>query len=566
MSEVDYKKFIQSTKVNKNIIKQKKVSKFQTLHSTKKNNLENENRNKFSEDKFLQTYVDTTVERKKASSKKKKMSLLEGQIATKMEIKKYIEWSGVYKWTGLNLEQRKEKLIYDIKKTHYEEYMIDDEFIYPRGIDYVQKVILFTHRRIQYLDLTGVDIQKEYERMDLVWTIEWAKRFSQNDYLKFHFFDDLNFVTYEISLKQFLNICNKRPKEFYKIKNNAGELFGKKRGTERVLTYVECNYILKNYWCKSYTRILSISISEIDLELLQKEYEFIKHEKKLKTRTPNTNQTANSSNLINVSELNLKQSRLSKLKKYIYKNHPSQKELFYDSKTNSYYITRDMYQWYKQIYCSSTTDYELFQKDFQYYREYIRRKNIYLQNNLIAIDNYKTIKKIWRCTEIEYECYLSLFEYKYGKKNLTSYEYEETFKELMLRHIIFIKNEHEKNTSSQSKKRKTLYTKIENLTFLGIYDGYVENLKAINNHIEVYVHTSYSENLEFIKINLNLDSIKREDKKMLMQFLAKGVSIRFEVSQDKKSGTGVLKSFTIRQVLQFDREEKNGKLEYRCII
>ncbi|WP_407386402.1 hypothetical protein, partial [Holdemanella porci] len=135
----------------------------------------------------------------------------------------------------------------------------------------------------------------------------------------------------------------------------------------------------------------------------------------------------------------------------------------------------------------------------------------------------------------------------------------------MLRHILFIKNEHEKKVSSQSKKRKTLYTKIENLTFFGIYDGYIENLKAINNYIEVYVHTSYSENYEFIKINLNLDSIKQENKKMLMQFLAKGVSIRFEVSQDK-SGTGVLKSFTIRQVLQFDREMKNGKLEYRCII
>ncbi|WP_288535736.1 hypothetical protein [uncultured Holdemanella sp.] len=47
--------------------------------------MKNEDRNKFSENKFLQTYVDTTVERKK-------ISLLEEQIATKMEIKKYIEW------------------------------------------------------------------------------------------------------------------------------------------------------------------------------------------------------------------------------------------------------------------------------------------------------------------------------------------------------------------------------------------------------------------------------------------------------------------------------------------
>lgn len=136
----------------------------------------------------------------------------------------------------------------------------------------------------------------------------------------------------------------------------------------------------------------------------------------------------------------------------------------------------------------------------------------------------------------------------------------------MLRHIAFIKNEYEKKTSSQSKKRKTLYTKIEDLTFFGIYDGYVENLKATNNHIEIYIHTSYSENLELIKINLNLDWIKQENKRMFMQFLAKGVSIRFKVLQDKQSKEGVLDSFTIRQVLQFDREVKNGKLEYRCII
>lgn len=80
------------------------------------------------------------------------------------------------------------------------------------------------------------------------------------------------------------------------------------------------------------------------------------------------------------------------------------------------------------------------------------------------------------------------------------------------------------------------------------------------------IHTSYSENLELIKINLNLDWIKQENKKMFMQFLAKGVSIRFKVLQDKQSKEGVLDSFTIRQVLQFDREVKNGKLEYRCII
>ena len=558
MAEVSYKNFLKSTKANNH----KKNSKYSSFQNTKKISISNQN--KLSEKKVRHTYL---VQQKKVdSSKKKKMSLLEGDVAKKFEIKEFIKWCGVYKWTGLNLEERKNKLIYDINKIHFEEHMIDDEYIYPRGIDYVQKVILFTHRRIQYLNLTSAEIKKEYENMDLVWTLEWFEIFSYNEELKINSINDSAFKDREISLKNFLTLCQKNRKEFYKIRDGLGNLFGTIKGRERFLNYEECEIILKKNWMKSYVRILSILIGEVDMEMLRKEYAFIRFEKRIKNKTIKANEVLKDEDLIRLDSLYLNKVHLSKLKKYIYKNHPMQKEIVYNSATNSYYITKNAYQWYEQIYCSAKTNYELFQKDLQYHKEYIHSKNIYLQNNLIAIDNYKTIKKIWRLTEIEYECYLSLFEYKYGKKNLTSYEYEETFKELMLRHIIFIKNEHEKKTSSQSKKRKTLYTKIENLTFFGIYEGYVENLKAINNHIEVYVHTSYSENLEFIKINLNLDSIKREDKKMLMQFLAKGVSIRFEVFQDKQSGVGVLESFTVRQVLQFVREVKNGKLEYRCII
>lgn len=558
MAEVSYKNFLKSTKANNH----KKNSKYSSFQNTKKINISNQN--KLSEKKVRHTYL---VQQKNVdSSKKKKMSLLEGNVAKKIEIKEFIKLCGVYKWTGLNLEERKNKLIYDINKIHFEEHMIDDEYIYPRGIDYVQKVILFTHRRIQYLNLTSAEIKKEYENMDLVWTLEWFEIFSYNEELKINSINDSAFKDREISLKNFLTLCQKNRKEFYKIRDGLGNLFGTTKGRERFLTYEECEIFLKKNWMKSYVRILSILIGEVGVETLRKEYGFIRFEKKVKNKTLKANDVLKKADLIGLDSLYLNKVQLSKLKKYIYKNHPLQKEFVYDSETNSYYITRDMYQWYEQIYCYSKTNYELFQKDLQYHKDYIHSKNIYLQNNLIATDDYKMVKKIWRLTEIEYECYLSLFEYKHGKKILTSYEYEEAFKELMLRHIIFIKNEHEKKTSSQSKKRKTLYTKIEYLTFFGIYDGYVENLKAINNHIEIYVHTSYSENLEFIKINLNLDSIKQEAKKMLMQFLAKGVSIRFEVFQDKQSGVGVLESFTVRQVLQFVREEKNGKLEYRCII
>lgn len=44
----------------------------------------NENRNKFSENKFLQTYVDTTVERKNI--------IIRGADSNKNGNEKYIEW------------------------------------------------------------------------------------------------------------------------------------------------------------------------------------------------------------------------------------------------------------------------------------------------------------------------------------------------------------------------------------------------------------------------------------------------------------------------------------------
>lgn len=408
MAEVSYKNFLKSTKANN----QKKNSKYSSFQNTKKINISNQN--KLSEKKVKHTYL---VQQKNVdSSKKKKMSLLEGNVAKKIEIKEFIKWCGVYKWTGLNLEERKNKLIYDINKIHFEEHMIDDEYIYPRGIDYVQKVILFTHRRIQYLNLTSAEIKKEYENMDLVWTLEWFEIFSYNEELKINSINDSAFKDREISLKNFLTLCQKNRKEFYKIRDGLGNLFGTTKGRERFLNYEECEIILKKNWMKSYVRILSLLIGEVGVETLRKEYGFIRFEKKVKNKTLKANEVLKKADLIGLDSLYLNKVQLSKLKKYIYKNHPLQKEFVYDSETNSYYITRDMYQWYEQIYCYSKTNYELFQKDLQYHKDYIHSKNIYLQNNLIAIDDYKMVKKIWRLTEIEYECYLSLFEYKHGKK------------------------------------------------------------------------------------------------------------------------------------------------------
>ena len=114
--------------------------------------------------------------------------------------------------------------------------------------------------------------------MDLAWTLQWVDRyrFKFEEQVKPYFLEDTNNECYTITCKDFFSLCNKKSKEFYKIKNKDGELFGFKQKKERMLTYKDCEYILKKYWLKSYIQILSVLIGEVDLEQLQCEYAFIK--------------------------------------------------------------------------------------------------------------------------------------------------------------------------------------------------------------------------------------------------------------------------------------------------
>lgn len=551
MAEVSYKNFLKSTKVNN----QKKIFKYPSIqnHNFKKENLRH-------------TYV---VQQKEVdSSKEKKMSLLDGCVATKMEVKKYIKWCGVYQWTGLTLDERRDKLIEKLNDLHIEEHMIDEDYIYPRGIDYIQKVILFTHRRIQYLDLSSAEIKKEYEQMDLVWTLNWFKIFSNNEKLKLNFMNDSDFKDREIPLKKFLTLCQKRRKEFYKVRDTSGNLYGKIKGRERFLSYEECNVILKNHWMKSYVRILSILIGELEQETLQKEYSFIRFEKKLKNKTQKSNGFFAKPKMISLDGLNLNSHRLSALKKYIYKNHPIQKELIYNSETKNYYITKEAYEWFRNIYCSSNKTYERIQNDFFCHQKYFQERFIYIENEQLDL-KYANIKKVWNLTEIEYECYIGLGKFKLEKEMLTSCEYENLFVELKLRHLAFERNIRAENERKKGvkKRRKTMYTQIQYLSFLGAYDGIVANLKTMAHYVEVYIETSYSAELEYLKIKLDLNWFTRNDRIILMQFLKKGVSIQFEVSKNQITGDVELDSFTVRQIACFERIDKeDGDITYKLNI
>lgn len=559
MEGVDFKKFAQISKANKASHNAKPVPKYPTFQGTKKVNYQH--KNKLSENKVRHTFV--VESQKKDLSKQKKMSLLDGKQAVKLEIEKYIKWSGVYQWTGLNLEERKEKLIEKLNDLHSEEKMIDNEFIYSRGIDYVQKVILFTHRRVQYLNLNCAEIKKEYEQMNLVWTLDWINKFSNIEELKIYFLNNSKYGLKEIALKDFLILCWKTQKEFYKIRTSSGDLYGFKKGKVRYLKYSECESILKNHWMKSYSRILSVIIGELDISVLQKEYGFIRFEKKLINRTCNINDIDVKDNIVSLKSLDINSHQLSLLKKYIYKNHPLQKELVYDSSTNEYYFSKEGYEWFNNIYCVSNKMYQRIQTDLIWHQEYFRKRMMYLQNEYLDLA-YSNVKNIWKLTELEYECYMSLGEFKLKKDNLNYEDYENLFVELKLRHLAFLKN---KKVKDGTEKRKTMYTQVRDLSFFGTYEGTCVNYTINNNILEMYVETNYiEESLKHIKLKIGLNTMDRDERIILLRMMQKNLPIQFIVDIDDER-KGILDSFMIASLLEFKRlKDSNGDFKYKCTL
>ena len=556
---VDFKKFVQSSKANKARHNAKSVPKYPTLQHAKKVNYQH--KNKLSKNKVRHTFV--VESQKKDFSKQKKMSLLEGKQAVKLEIKKYIKWSGVYQWTGLTLKERKDKLIEKINDLHSEEHMIDDEFIYPRGIDYVQKVILFTHRRVQYLNLSCAELKKEYAQMDLIWTLDWINKFSNIEELQLYFLNNLKDESKKIALKDFLILCGKTQKEFYKIRTSSGDLYGIKKGKARYLKYSECEYILKNHWMKSYSRILSVIIGELDVSVLRKEYGFIRFEKKLINRTCNINDIDVTDNVVTLKSLDINSHQLSLLKKYIYKNHPLQKELVYDSSTNKYYFSKEGYEWFNNIYCVSHKMDERIQTDLIWHQEYFRKRMMYLQNEYLDL-SYKNVKNIWKLTELEYECYMTLGKFKLKKDNLNYKDFENLFVELKLRHLVFLENRKVKNGTG---KRRTMYTQVRDLTFFGLYEGACVNYTINNKILEMYVETKYlEESLKHIKLKIGLNKMDCNERIILLRMLQKNLPIQFIVDIDDER-KGILDSFMIASLLEFKKVKgSNGDFKYKCTL
>lgn len=358
-------------------------------------------------------------------------------------------------------------------------------------------------------------------------------------------------------------MCGKTQKEFYKIRTSSGDIYGFKKGKVRYLKYIDCEFILKTYWLKSYSRILSVIIGELDVSVLRKEYGFIKFEKKLINRTRNINDIGVTDNVVSLKSLDINSHQLSLLKKYIYKNHPFQKELVYDSSTNEYCLSKEGYEWFNKIYCVSNNISERIQTDLIWHQEYFRKRMMYLQNEYLDLA-YSNVKNIWSLTKLEYECYMALGKYKLKKDNLNYKDFENLFVELKLRHLVFLKN---RKVKKGTEKRNTIYTQVRDLTFFGTYEGTCVNYTVNNNVLELYIETNYIEkSLKHIKLKIGLNTINRDERIILLRMLQKNLPIQFIVDIDGK-GKVILDSFMIASLLEFKRlKDSNGDFKYKCTL
>lgn len=122
--------------------------------------------------------------------------------------------------------------------------------------------------------------------------------------------------------------------------------------------------------------------------------------------------------------------------------------MIYDSDTKSYYITKEAYEWFSDVYSSSKKTYERIQNDLCWYQKYFQERFIYIENEQLDL-KYANVKKVWKLTEIEYECYMALGKFKLEKEMLSAVEYENLFVELKLRHLVY-----EKNSRAETERKK----------------------------------------------------------------------------------------------------------------
>lgn len=495
------------------------------------------------------------LEKKLKDKERRKNPIQAGKTAKKMELKKFIQMSKVYAWyTTKTLEDRKKILVQRIKKYHPNENLIDENemYIYPRGIDYVQCVLTFTHERIQYLNLNNAAKKiKEYEQMDLAWTLWWSEYFVKtkvmNEQNEFKITKDGE----GIFLKDFLKMCGKRRNKFYELENENGKRYGTKIKNKLWLSEDECKEILKKDWTRPYIQILSERISATEKDL-KKEFGFIKYTKQKKIRNQKTDDTEDEYSLEEVIGIQ-NQNEIQKVKKYIFKNHPLQSEIKYDAKIKKYIFTEEGCNWYFQIYSMHDSISERIKNEIKINEEKI--ETILKNKKSIPNLNDDCLKK-WNLTESEFRNYKMLAQLKLNKENLTDDEIEDLFSELKLRRIIWTINILNKKETSYIRNCKSRYTTLNELTFFGNYEGDIINYKFKKNQnsiLELYIETEYDAELE--KIKLEIDVNRFTDKKIFLSLIRKNTHIQFNVNGE--NGHNKIEKFKINYFVEYELDDTN---------
>ena len=106
-----------------------------------------------------------------------------------------------------SIKNKKELLLEVVKNNHPNEKMISDDglYIYPRGIDFVKKVIIKNNEECKLLDIKSASKKrKNFEKLNYEWTLFWVNKteiFSNKKY-EFYFTNDAAKIYFIILLNR----------------------------------------------------------------------------------------------------------------------------------------------------------------------------------------------------------------------------------------------------------------------------------------------------------------------------------------------------------------------------
>lgn len=174
--------------------------------------------------------------------------------------------------SNLSKKKRKDMVLSIMSNTHSSELLADEEYIYPRGIDFIQEVLIKAQYQYKLLNTKSTKEKKAiFDSLNFSWTKNWLKRteaWSEVQY-KDNFDKDIEYCKFAELYDKNINTLNKLFKNNTELKS-----FIYRKGKHKYITKEGANLIKSKYYIKEETVRMSDFIGK-NFKWLHSEFDFI---------------------------------------------------------------------------------------------------------------------------------------------------------------------------------------------------------------------------------------------------------------------------------------------------